>query len=46
LSKFLDEWYIVTTYDFNKEEGDIMKIYKCDGFDGLVKCLENVVKFL
>jgi negative regulator of genetic competence, sporulation and motility len=41
LYKYDDEWYIVVSYG----SGIIMdeKYYKCDGFDGLIKCLKEIL---
>jgi hypothetical protein len=38
LYKYQDEWYLSA---FSKRKGDNRKFYRCDGFKGLLKYLED-----
>ena len=40
LSSFIDEWYLVKSY---VDKYDIEEYYKCDQFEGLIKCLKDIL---
>ena len=41
LYKYDDEWYIVVSYSETKLNN--FRYYKCDQFDGLLKCLNDIL---
>jgi hypothetical protein len=45
LHKFDDEWYMLVSYsDMGDKENELSeRYYKCDGFEGLLKCLNDLL---